>query len=177
MNAGRPETYTYKANHWLESATGSWGSLTFSMDNTGNRTQEVYDDTSTVTTKNYATTSTDNLLDTVTQGATTLRSFTYDGAGNVTADTRGATAYNYRYNKRGRMDRLTIGSTATADYTFDGLERMAIRTTQNMVPAASHALRLRPLTPSQATHVGFLYRSPSRVVLAASPPSASRQGW
>lgn len=24
---------------------------------------------------------------------------------------------------------------------------------------------------------GFLYRSPSRVVLAASPPSASRQGW
>ncbi len=50
VNAGRSETYTYTANHWLASATGSWGSLTFSMDNTGNRTQELYDDTSTVTT-------------------------------------------------------------------------------------------------------------------------------
>ena len=44
--------------------------------------------------------------------------------------TRGSTTYNYRYNKRGRLDRLTIGSTQTADYTYDGLERLAIRATQ-----------------------------------------------
>jgi RHS repeat-associated protein len=66
-----------------------------------------------------------------------VRSFSYDGAGNVTADTRGSTAYNYRYNKRGRLDELSIGSTVTADYTYDGLERLAIRTTQNMTPAGT----------------------------------------
>jgi len=73
----------------------------------------------------------------VTQSATTLRSLSYDAAGNTTADNRGGTIYNYRYNNRGRMDRLTIGSTVTADYTYAGLERMAIRTTQNMVPAST----------------------------------------
>ncbi len=66
-----------------------------------------------------------------------MRSFAYDGAGNVMADTRGSTTYNYRYNKRGRLDELTIGSTVTADYTYDGLERLAIRTTANMTPAGT----------------------------------------
>lgn len=31
----------------------------------------------------------------------------------------------------------TIGSTVTADYTYDGLERLAVRTTQNMTPAGT----------------------------------------
>jgi RHS repeat-associated protein len=47
------------------------------------------------------------------------------------------TVYNYRYNNRGRLDRLTIGATVTADYVYDGLERLAIRTTQNMTPAGT----------------------------------------
>ena len=38
---------------------------------------------------------------------------------------------------RGRLDRLTIGATVTADYVYDGLERLAIRLTQNMTPAAT----------------------------------------
>ena len=37
----------------------------------------------------------------------------------------------------GRLDELAIGSTVTADYTYDGLERMAIRTTSNMTPAGT----------------------------------------
>jgi RHS repeat-associated protein len=78
-----------------------------------------------------------NLLSTITQASTTVRSFSYDGAGNVTGDTRGSTTYNYGYNKRGRLAELTIGSTVTADYTYDGLERMAIRTTANMTPAGT----------------------------------------
>jgi len=68
----------------------------------------------------------------ITQGSTTIRAFDYDGAGNIITDTRGSTAYHYRYNNRNRLDRLTIGSTVTADYTYDGLERLAIRATQNM---------------------------------------------
>jgi RHS repeat-associated protein len=38
---------------------------------------------------------------------------------------------------RARLDRLTIGSTVTADYTYDGLERLALRVTQNMTPAGT----------------------------------------
>jgi YD repeat-containing protein len=81
--------------------------------------------------------STSNLVSAVTQGSTAVRSFTYDAAGNVTADNRAGTVYNYRYNNRARLDRLTIGSTVTADYTYDGLERLAIRATQNMTPAGT----------------------------------------
>ena len=78
-----------------------------------------------------------NLLSSLTQGPTTVRAFSYDGAGNITADTRGSTAYNYCYNDRGRLDRLTIGTTVTADYVYDGLERLALRATQNMTPAGT----------------------------------------
>jgi RHS repeat-associated protein len=66
-----------------------------------------------------------------------VRSFSYDGAGNLTADTHSSTAYNYAYNNRGRLAELDIGSTVTADYTYDGLERLAIRATSNMTPAGT----------------------------------------
>jgi RHS repeat-associated protein len=72
----------------------------------------------------------------VTQGAN-VRTLTHDGAGNISADARVGTTYNYRYNKRGRLDQLSVGSTVTADYIYDGLERMALRTTQNMTPAGT----------------------------------------
>ncbi len=88
------------------------------------------------TTQTYAYPGSSNKLSTVTEGAS-VRSFTHDAAGNVTADDRAGTTYNYRYNNRGRLDRLTIGSTVNADYTYDGLERLAIRTTQNMTPAGT----------------------------------------
>jgi hypothetical protein len=58
-------------------------------------------------------------LSDVTQGSTTLRTISHDGAGNIITDDRGGTVYNYRHNKRGWLDRLTIGATVTADYTYD----------------------------------------------------------
>ena len=67
------------------------------------------------TTNTYNYPSTSNLLSTLTLSSTTVRSFSHDGAGNVTADTRGSTTYNYAYNKRNRLAELIIGSTVTAD--------------------------------------------------------------
>jgi RHS repeat-associated protein len=132
----RSESYTYTAANRLQQGTGIWGTLDWTYDLVGNRTSEVLTSGGASTdTYNYPGTS--NRLATIAQGASTVRSFTYDGAGNVTADARGATTYNYRYNQRGRLDRLTIGATVTANYTYDGLERMAIRTTQNMTPAGT----------------------------------------
>jgi RHS repeat-associated protein len=66
-----------------------------------------------------------------------VRSFTHDGAGNVSADSRSGTAYAYRYNNRGRLDELSVAAQVLADYTYDGLERLAIRATQNMTPSGT----------------------------------------
>jgi RHS repeat-associated protein len=131
--SGRNESYVYTANNRLQEGDGAWGTLTWTYDGVGNRTSEVLGST----TSTYSYPSTANTLSSVTQGSTTVRSFSYDGAGNVTADTRSGTTYHYTINNRGRLAELTIGTTVTADYTYDGVERMAIRTTQNMTPAGT----------------------------------------
>src|ERR1700692_847597 len=113
-----------------------WGTLTWTYDGVGNHASETLTSGST-TTNTYSYPSGSNGLSSLTQRSTTVRSFSYDGAGNVTADTCGSATYNYAYNKRNRLAELTIGSTVTADYTYDGLERLAIRTTSNMTPAGT----------------------------------------
>ncbi len=134
VTPARSETYAYTppANR-LQTAGGIWGSVAYGYDSVGNRTSETLTSGGT-TTWTYASPPTNNKLSTVTKGAN-VRTLTHDGAGNISADDRVGTVYNYRYNNRGRLDRLTIGSTVTADYVYDGLERLAIRTTQNMSPA------------------------------------------
>jgi RHS repeat-associated protein len=68
--------------------------------------------------------------------------------------------FNYRYNNRGRLDRLTIGTTVTADYTYDGLERLALRTTQNMTPAGTthYVYDLSGRLIAEATNTGQTLR-------------------
>jgi YD repeat-containing protein len=114
---------------------GIWGALSYGYDSVGNRTSEALT-TGTTTTWTYAYPPTNNKLSTVTEGGN-VRTLTHDGAGNISADDRAGTVYSYRYNNRGRLDRLTIGTTVTADYIYDGLERLSIRTTQNMSPAGT----------------------------------------
>jgi hypothetical protein len=41
----------------------------------------------------------------------------------------------------GRIDQVSAGSQVRADYVYDALERMALRTTQNMTPSGtSHSI-------------------------------------
>ena len=63
--AARSETYSYTPNHWLESASGSWGTQTYWQDAVGNRTSDVFNDGTTTTTKTLSYPSTSNLLSTV----------------------------------------------------------------------------------------------------------------
>jgi RHS repeat-associated protein len=156
LTPARSESYAYTAANRLQQGDGIWGTLTWNYDLTGNRTSEVLTSGST-TTSTYNYPGGNNLLSTITQDATTVRSFAYDGAGNISADTRGSTAYAYSYNNRGRLSQLTIGSTVTADYTYDALERLAIRTTQNM-------------TPSGTTH--YLYDLAGHLIAEASEVGA-----
>jgi RHS repeat-associated protein len=140
--AGRNESYTYTPTNRLQNATGIWGSLTWSYDGVGNRTQEVLNDGSTVTTSGYGYPAGSNRLSDVTQGAATVRSFTHDAAGNITHDDRAGTVYRYIYNDRGRLQQLRIDSEIRANYRYDFFERLNWRQTQNMTPSgATHYIQ------------------------------------
>lgn len=162
LTAGHSDAYAYTANTWLQTASGTWGNQSYTQDGVGNRTADIFNDGTTTTTKSLTYPSTNNLVQSVTQSASTLRTFSYDGAGNIIADNRGGTVYNYRHNNRGRLDRLTIGSTITADYTYDALERMAIRATQNMTPAST-------------TH--YIYDRSGRLIVEASGAGTTQREY
>ncbi len=49
------------------------------------------------------------MIDAIIQSSTLVRMFNHNASGNITTDTRGAITYNYRYNNRARIDRLTVG--------------------------------------------------------------------
>ncbi|MGL5734719.1 MAG: RHS repeat-associated core domain-containing protein, partial [Beijerinckiaceae bacterium] len=76
-----------------------------------------------------------NRLTSVTQGATTLRAFTYDAAGNVTVDNRAGVAWNYTINNAGRLRLVRQGATTKGTYTYDGRQRLAIRVVANTTGA------------------------------------------
>jgi RHS repeat-associated protein len=117
------------ASNRLQQGQGICGTLSWTYDGAGNRTAEAlspsYNDT-----YNYA--SSNNQLASLTQDGTTIRAFSYDGAGNLISDSNGSATYNYGYNNSGRLATLTVGSTPTASYVYDGLGRLAIRTNQSL---------------------------------------------
>jgi RHS repeat-associated protein len=146
VNSARSEAYVYTASNRLQQSQGIWGTLNWTYDGVGNRTSEALSPGYS-NTYNYA--AGNNRLASLTQGGTTIRAFSYDGAGNLIADSNGSTTYNYGYNNRGRLATLTVGSTQTSSYFYDGLERLAIDaspyvplsgTTQYVYDQAGHLL-------------------------------------
>ncbi|BAM91986.1 exported hypothetical protein [Bradyrhizobium oligotrophicum S58] len=137
LDASRSENYSYTPTGRLERATGPWGVFAYAYDSVGNRVLESYDSRGTVTEQvtDYETTS--NRLVDVTRNGTGVRAFSHDAAGNITIDNRSGTIYAYRYNNRGRLDELSVNSAVTADYSYDGLERMAVRTVRAVSPPST----------------------------------------
>lgn len=127
------QNFGYSDAARLTTASGPYGARSWTYDGVGNRTGETIASVSTVWSYVNGT----NRLSTVVQGATTQRSFTYDTAGNITQDLRGATAYVYGINKAGRLSTLTVGGTARATYTYDAFGRLAIRALVNGTPSGT----------------------------------------
>lgn len=97
----------------------------------------------TVPARTYNYPATSNRLTSVVEGSTTLRTFTYDAAGNITDDGRGGTAVDYAYDAAGRLRTVTVDSLLRGTYTYDGMDRLAVRTTSNQTPAGTtHLLYL-----------------------------------
>jgi YD repeat-containing protein len=101
------QTFGYDALHRLTSAGGPWGTLSWAYDPTGNRvSQEAGGATTT-----YAYDATNRLTST---GGTAPETFTYDGFGRLTQDSRGT----YTYRPDGAPLTAT-GPNLTASYVSD----------------------------------------------------------
>jgi RHS repeat-associated protein len=135
--SGRNEDYTYDPANRLATAAGPWGgTLSYSYDLVGNRTAEVFSATPGYS-HTYSYPSDSNRLTSVTDGATAVRSFTYDAAGNITIDNRSGTNNRYFYNDRGRLKQYRLGNTVRANYRYDFFERINWRETLNMSPTGA----------------------------------------
>ncbi|WP_158516207.1 RHS repeat-associated core domain-containing protein [Bosea vaviloviae] len=65
------------------------------------------------------------------------RTFGHDGAGNIATDTRGSAAWTFTHNAAGRLSQASVGGTLKGAYTYDGLERLAIRAVTNTTPSGT----------------------------------------
>lgn len=120
----------YHPTNRLQNADGPWGSRTYYYDGVGNRAHEISTPpgSTTSTTRTYSYPATNNKLSSVVIGAsTTERSFTYDvvsktrlrhDAGNISHDSRSGTAYVYAYNKRNRLNTVTVAASLKGTYTY-----------------------------------------------------------
>jgi YD repeat-containing protein len=79
-------------------------------------------------TDTYTYPSTSNRLSGINLAAGGTRAYTYDGAGNVLTDSRGA-GYSYTYDAAGRMASMSINGVLQGTYKYDFAGRQAIRTT------------------------------------------------
>jgi YD repeat-containing protein len=70
---------------------------------------------------------TSNRLSGINLAAGGTRAYTYDGAGNVLTDSRGA-GYAYTYDAAGRMASMSINGVLQGTYKYDFAGRQAIRT-------------------------------------------------
>lgn len=134
--AGRDETYTVDSLNRLYTASGAYGSRTYTYDSNSNRST-WYNGTITRTSAYYSGT---NTVHTITDGTNT-RHFTYSASGNMLTDDRvmnGAVAVSNTFGGRDRLESMTVGTptitfkinalgqrvekatvSATTDYHFD----------------------------------------------------------
>jgi YD repeat-containing protein len=101
------------------------GNTGYTHDANGNRTSETAN--GVIDTYYYAANS--NRLSNIARNAAATRIFTYDAAGNVIQDLRGANAYNYAVNNAGRIRQMSLntGAAVVANYTYDGFRKLRIK--------------------------------------------------
>jgi len=63
---------------------------------------------------------------------TTLRTFSYDGAGNILTDTRSGVDYTYTYNNADRLKTVSSSSNLFATYTYNGFDQLITRSITNL---------------------------------------------
>jgi YD repeat-containing protein len=112
ISAANSQVFAYTAANRLQTATGPWGSKTYTYDGVGNRTEErTTPSGGSETIDTYGYPAGNNRITDITRGAQTVRSFGYDAAGNMTSDNRllfcpppaGRSTYACTYNNANRL--------------------------------------------------------------------------
>ncbi|MBV8978160.1 MAG: RHS repeat-associated core domain-containing protein [Alphaproteobacteria bacterium] len=118
LDSTRNESFGVDALNRLHTASGKYGSRTYTYDNNSNRATK-YDGTTTWTTTNV---SSSNLPDHITDGTNT-RHFTWTANGNVASDDRtfvGGGAAAFTYGGRNLLESMTVNSQGIT-YKLNGL--------------------------------------------------------
>ena len=121
-------TLSYTAANRLSTANGPWGNASYTYDAVGNRlTHVVTSGTTTTRIASYGTTN--NRITGMTENGATLRSYTYDGNGNILTDTRPGEVFSFSYNKRNRPLAVARNAVVYASYEYDAMEQLVSRNT------------------------------------------------
>jgi RHS repeat-associated protein len=129
VTAANSNVLSYTPTNRLATATGNFGSSTYSYDGVGNRVSDVNTLSAVTKTRAFTTPTTSNRLSTITENAAAFRSYTYDGAGNILTDVRPGETFAFTYNKRNRPVSVTRNSVAYATYGYNALEQLTTRST------------------------------------------------
>lgn len=118
------EDLSYSASARLASASGSYGTRSWTYDKVGNRTAETKNGTAST----WSYPSTNNRLTLVKEGGTTRRSFSYDAEGAITGDFRNpGGVHAFTYHPTGMLAQVKIGGVTQATYLYDGFNRLTTR--------------------------------------------------
>ena len=118
----------YSPANRLNLANGPRGSASYAYDGVGNRLSEIVT-SGTTTTRLQSYGASDNRIAGVTENGASLRSYTYDGAGNIITDTRPGETFAFTYNARNRPVTVTRNGAAYANYSYNALEQLVTRST------------------------------------------------
>ncbi len=132
VNTANNMSFWANSENMLQNADGPWGAKTFYYDAVGNRTYENTTVSGVTVEDHFQYPSSSNRLDAVVRdGTTTLRTFSYDGAGNILTDTRSGVAYTYTYNNADRLKTVSSSSNLLATYTYNGFDQRITRVITN----------------------------------------------
>ena len=129
VTATNSNVLSYTPANRLATATGPWGTESFTYDAVGNRLNDNVTSGATTVTRLAAYPTTSNRIVNLNQNAATFRTYAYDAGGNITSDTRPGETYVFTYNKRNRLSSLTRNAVAYATYGYNALEEMTTRST------------------------------------------------
>jgi RHS repeat-associated protein len=123
--SARSQTLGYDNLNRLNSASGAYGSLSFTYDGVGNRATSVTG--GTTNTYNYGSSS--NQLNSISVSGSTVRSFSYANSGQVSQDVRGGSStYGFTYNNDGRISSASLNGSTVGSYLYNGVEQRVAKT-------------------------------------------------
>ena len=154
-NSTSTESYTFDALNRLKSTTGTWGTLKYGYNATGDRLWMWSSNGSTNTTYSYGATSTSfNRL--YSAGST---SYSYDNNGNIKTETTGSVTKYYSYDFENRLTKVTQGSSTLGSYGYspNGVRVLSIESGSSTVSVSTGVNVIYEKTIGQSTSNDYMF--------------------